>query len=227
MGKAVLFYPFIFRAVLLLVLSVCLFSVPSFAQDNDGVDIEMFNEVDGSNLPSSPLSAQNNDDVTIASPDGNIVESVSRSADGSYEEVSTNQKLDRGNLSFYEWDIPDPHTIPSLFLTPWTQALIREYRGKIDLISSAVDNESDNPRHSSIRELALNGISYKGEDNWTIWLNGQRITPTAIPSQVHELQVTNEYIDIKWYDSYTNIIFPVRLRPHQRFNLDTRIFLPG
>ena len=39
--------------------------------------------------------------------------------------------------------------------------------------------------------------------------------------------IKDGYIEIKWYDSYTNLVYPLRLRPHQRFNLDNRIFLPG
>jgi hypothetical protein len=32
---------------------------------------------------------------------------------------------------------------------------------------------------------------------------------------------------MKWFDEYTNQVFPIRLRPHQRFNIDARMFLPG
>lgn len=78
-----------------------------------------------------------------------------------------------------------------------------------------------------IRELSLAGIVYRGQKDWTIWFNQQRVTPQAIPEQVLDLKVRKNYIDLKWYDEYTNRIYPVRLRPHQRFNLDSRIFLPG
>lgn len=87
----------------------------------------------------------------------------------------------------------------------------------------------NSPRQVSpgIRELSLAGILYKGQENWTIWLNGTRMTPQAYSNQIHEIKVSEDYVDIKWFDPYTNIVFPIRLRPHQRFNLDTRIFLPG
>ncbi|MEM6781496.1 MAG: hypothetical protein AAF569_06495 [Pseudomonadota bacterium] len=78
-----------------------------------------------------------------------------------------------------------------------------------------------------LRELSLAGIVYRSQKDWTIWFNEQRVTPDAIPSEVLDLRVNKDYIQIKWYDEYTNQIFPIRLRPHQRFNLDTRIFLPG
>lgn len=77
------------------------------------------------------------------------------------------------------------------------------------------------------RELALGGLLYTSANDWTIWLNGKRITPNALPREVIELRVHKNYIEVKWLDDYTKRIYPVRLRAHQRFNLDTRIFLPG
>jgi hypothetical protein len=77
------------------------------------------------------------------------------------------------------------------------------------------------------REIKLGGIVYKSAKDWTIWLNGERVTPGALPKEALDLKVRENYIEIKWFDEYTNQIFPLRLRPHQRFNIDTRIFLPG
>ena len=91
-------------------------------------------------------------------------------------------------------------------------------------IEDGLPNENVQP---GIRELSLAGIVYRSHKDWTIWFNEQRITPQAIPSEILDLHVHKDFIEIKWYDEYTNQIFPVRMRPHQRFNLDTRIFLPG
>lgn len=77
------------------------------------------------------------------------------------------------------------------------------------------------------RYVSLGGIIYNSKDDWAIWLNGSRVTPDALPKEAIDLVVTKEFIDIKWLDDYTNRIFPIRLRPHQRFNVDMRIFLPG
>ncbi len=78
-----------------------------------------------------------------------------------------------------------------------------------------------------IRELSLAGIVYRGEKDWVIWLNDTRVTPDAVPKEVMDLEVFKEYIQVKWFDQHTNSIYPVRLRPHQRFNLDMRIYLTG
>ena len=77
------------------------------------------------------------------------------------------------------------------------------------------------------RDIILNGLVYSGKNDWTIWINGKRVTPNAIPKEVTDLRVYKEYIEMKWYDDYSQSVYPIRLRPSQRFNLDTRIFLPG
>ncbi len=77
------------------------------------------------------------------------------------------------------------------------------------------------------RELRLGGLVYRGGSDWAVWLNEKRVTPDAIPKEVLDLKVFKTYIEFKWFDDYTNQIFPIRLRPHQRFNLDARVFLPG
>lgn len=77
------------------------------------------------------------------------------------------------------------------------------------------------------REITLGGIVFTNTKDWTIWLNGQRVTPDALPEEIIDLRVTRHYIDVKWLDTYTQKLYPIRLRAHQRFNLDTRIFLPG
>jgi len=104
-------------------------------------------------------------------------------------------------------------------------------QGQYELIEDAregnVVQSSDGEVPSGPRDVSLSGIAYVSPNDWTIWLNNMRITPEAIPGNVLDLKVHESYIEIQWLDRYTNQVFPIRLRPHQRFNLDTRIFLPG
>lgn len=127
-------------------------------------------------------------------------------------------------------------SIPSTMLTYWEQAAIIEalnaqgfarpttYNEMIDGDEFVPDRPKPPPEE---RYLTLGGIVYASSKDWTVWLNGKRVTPEALPPEAIDLIVKKNYIEIKWYDEYTNQIFPVRLRPHQRFNIDTRIFLPG
>ena len=77
------------------------------------------------------------------------------------------------------------------------------------------------------RFITLGGILYQSGKSWTIWLNGQRVTPDALPEEVLDLRVFKDYVEMGWYDVYTKRIIPIRLRSNQRFHMDARIFLPG
>lgn len=123
--------------------------------------------------------------------------------------------------------------ITTMFFTRWQHALLQEAKARFttrapDQGEVSVSETGDpDKRIKGPREIRLGGISYVGPSDWTVWLNGERITPNAIPKEVIDIKVAGEFIELKWFDSYLDLIFPVRLRPHQRFNLDSRIFLPG
>jgi len=131
----------------------------------------------------------------------------------------------------------DAESFPSVLFTYWEQVAIEDARRSRGLNRAPTDDELTRDLKKGqddlditdpgIRDISLSGIAYNGYKNWTIWLNGQRVTPTAIPKEALDLKVFKEYIEIKWFDEYTNRIIPIRLRPHQRFNIDSRIFLPG
>ncbi len=128
-----------------------------------------------------------------------------------------------------------PNEMPSLLFTYWEHTAIEEAkraRGTVRPptdaeLNAAMPDEEGRPKPPpEERELRLAGIVYVANDDWTIWLNEKRVTPTAVPPEAIDLEVYKEFIELKWHDDYTNQIFPIRLRPHQRFNLDARIFLP-
>lgn len=131
----------------------------------------------------------------------------------------------------------NPNDIRSLFFTYWEYTAIKDAKYSRGLVRPPTEEElmrSLNTGREELhkpppeeREVTLAGIVYVDHADWTIWLNGKRVTPTAIPPEVFDLKVSKEYIEMKWFDEYTNQVFPLRLRPHQRFNIDTRIFLPG
>ena len=112
--------------------------------------------------------------------------------------------------------------IPSLFFSVWEHDLVTDARRGLTTRSDEGGMMAAGPR-----DVSLGGIVYVSSADWTIWLNNTRITPDAIPGEIMDLKVFKEHIDLEWFDSSTNQIYPIRLRSHQRFNLDTRIFLPG
>ena len=124
--------------------------------------------------------------------------------------------------------------IPSLFFTYWQHRAIidaKRSRGVVRPPSQAeldaLERGDDLIVDPGPRDIILSGIVYTAKNDWVIWLNGKRVMPDAVPKEVLDLRVFKDYIEIKWLDEYTNQIFPLRLRAHQRFNMDNKIFLPG
>ncbi len=124
--------------------------------------------------------------------------------------------------------------IPSLVFTYWQHKSIMDARKTKGVVRAPTQSELDAMNNgdefepdAGTREIELGGILFTKEDSWIIWLNGQRVTPDAVPKEVLDLRVFKDYIEIKWLDDYTNQVFPIRIRTHQRFDMDSRIFLPG
>ncbi len=160
------------------------------------------------------------------------------STSGTYEEMdpASFTKLNEAmaSMTVLRKDIVRPQEIGTLVFTLWQHALLQDAKRLFTTrrptdadIAAAADGSAAQAAPRGVRELGLSGILYKGKDNWIVWLNGKRIAPDAIPREIIDIKVTQSYIDLKWFDAYTNLIYPVRIRPHQRFNLDSRIFLPG
>lgn len=126
-------------------------------------------------------------------------------------------------------------SIPSLIFTAQQYALLREARVGFNTRSPTLQelrdpgdpNDPNYRRTSLLREVVLGGIAYKSPDDWTIWLNNARVTPDAIPESAVDLKVFKDFIELRWHDVKTDQIYPIRLRPNQKFNLDVHMFLPG
>jgi len=128
---------------------------------------------------------------------------------------------------------PLSEKMPSLFFTYWQHEAIQDAKNSRGVVRpptqeelDAINQGEDFRPDPGIRDITLGGIVYVKNGDWTIWLNGQRVTPDAVPEEVLDLRVHKNHIEVKWLDDYTDQVFPIRLRAHERFNLDTRMFLP-
>ncbi len=131
----------------------------------------------------------------------------------------------------------NPLEIPSILFTYWENTAIADAKNKRGVVQAPTQDEINRAMQEEQaskpkpppeeREIKLGGIVYAAKNDWAIWLNGQRVTPDALPKEVIDLRVYDDYVEMKWLDDYTLRIYPIRLRAHQRFNLDTRMFLPG
>ncbi len=131
-------------------------------------------------------------------------------------------------------EIFERSSVPSLVFTPSQYALLREARvgfhTKSPSLSDLKNADPNDPNYRSptvLRNIQLSGIAYNTPDDWTIWLNNGRVTPDNLPKQVIDLRVYKDFIELKWFDEQTNQLYPIRLRANQKFNLDSRVFLPG
>ena len=122
-----------------------------------------------------------------------------------------------------------PNEMRSLFFTYWQHTLLQEAKKTFNNPNtSGIDPFGAGAAQTNFpREITLGGISYTNAEKWTVWLNGKRVTPEAVPTEILDIVVQDTYIDIKWFDGATKNIYPVRLRPHERFNLDTKLFITG
>lgn len=199
--------------------------------------------------PVAPPSAGPQDGAAGQTPQAEVTaesdaaETVSdQKVAGSYETLEEDdfKALDEAikNISALRANMVKPIDVGTVLFTLWQHSLLQEAKRLLsvrpvgageDLSGTGVGMGGGEgttvPR--GIRELSLSGILFKGKDNWVVWLNGKRLAPDALPKEVMDIKVTEQYVDLKWFDAYTNLIYPVRIRPHQRFNLDSRIFLPG
>lgn len=83
------------------------------------------------------------------------------------------------------------------------------------------------PPQKGPRNITLGGIIYRASNDWVVWINGEKITPKNLPKAILDIRVYKDKVRLKWFDEYTNQVFPIKMRAHQRFNIDSRIFLPG
>lgn len=126
-----------------------------------------------------------------------------------------------------------PPSFPSLLFSPGQYSLLKDARigfnARKPTAGELASGEADVAAAlgASVREIALGGIAFISNDKWTIWLNKQRVTPESLPSEAMDLRVHKGYVELKWFDRQTNSVYPIRLRPNQRFNLDARMFVPG
>jgi hypothetical protein len=117
----------------------------------------------------------------------------------------------------------------SLFFTPnQIASIMRANQGFIAPEDAYdPDNQSDKPFDPGPRVISLSGLVYQGPNDWTIWLNGTRVTPKNIPDRVMGLTVKPDRIHLRWMDIGNQRIVNLTLRPHQRYLLDTDTIISG
>jgi hypothetical protein len=126
-------------------------------------------------------------------------------------------------------DGSDPNQMESLFFT--NNQLISIARANQGFIAptEAYDpnNQTDDPQDSSSRIVSLQGIVYNSPSDWTIWLNGARVTPDKVPERAMDLSVAKDRIRLRWMDIANQRIVNFTLRPNQTYLLDSDTIIVG
>lgn len=212
--------------LLLLSLAMLVFPVSVYAQADgpavvlDVQEIEIDDPIEG--------DAQDIKTETVPS-EGTDTGETAEAEEGKEEGSHIKDMLQRAALSQSQLIL---ERVGSLFFTSYEYQLIKEARKGYTARAPTereIDKsqEEERPRKKGPRELTVGGIIYSSDNDWTVWLNGQKITPTRLPEEILDIIVRKDYIKLKWFDPNTNQIYPIKIKTHQRFNLDTRIFLPG
>lgn len=136
---------------------------------------------------------------------------------------STPVEADTNSFKFVEWTVQQ-----SLFMTPNEITSILQARQGLLAPEEAFDEENQfDTVDNSPRILSLAGIVYVDRNDWTIWLNGERVTPANIPDRVIALTVKRDRVHLKWFDIREQRVVVITLRSHQRYDLDTELMMPG
>lgn len=182
-------------------------------------------------LPAAPEPSSPEVAPESSPPQTPVPDSPSATADATpAEEISSAAENTLNEQIAFRKPNVNINTMLSLFFTAGEHDLILDARRGLTTRSPETDDgvpEEQTMAPTGPRDISLGGIVYHGKKDWTIWLNSMRVSPEALPDKVMDLKVYKDYIELEWFDSQTNQIYPIRLRPHQRFNLDTRMFLPG
>jgi len=97
-------------------------------------------------------------------------------------------------------------------------------KAAIGVVLGGIDDENSPPLK---REIRLAGLVYDSPNDWIIWLNGHRMTPGNILPEIVEIKVNKTSVFLRWYDAVLKQVLVITLRPHQVYDIQSGILLPG
>lgn len=193
--------------------------------------------------PAVVLEAQTEAEADVAAEGGGEAEATPEETILALPEdmadIAADDALAAENMHTVIQDPRHPDNMFSLLFTYWErQAIMDARKPKVvtrpttpaevqQEMNKKQEEAPKQPPPPESRVIRLGGILYVSDSDWTIWLNEQRVTPTAIPQEVLDINVEEDYVELRWFDDYLGRVIPIRMRPHQRFNIDMRVFLPG
>ena len=122
-------------------------------------------------------------------------------------------------------DIHKPF-VRSLFFTAQELAdIIKATKGIVNACNN-LGSPTDKPI-PQVRTITLTGVLYKSENDWLIWLNGQKLNPKTLLQEIVDIEVFQDSsVRLKWFDIGLNGIIDITMRPHQKYDIVTGLLLP-
>ena len=115
----------------------------------------------------------------------------------------------------------------SLFFSPLELATIQKALAGNVTGTAALGATTSHVDIPKVRVIALAGVVYRGPEEWTIWLNGRKVTPQNLLPEIMEIQVERDRVHLKWFDIGINNVISLTLRAHQTYDIVTGVLLPG
>lgn len=123
-------------------------------------------------------------------------------------------------------DVKNPF-VRSLFFTAQELAEIQKARKGILSVDAGRIGAATGQVIPQVRTITLTGVLYKSEDDWLIWLNGQKLNPKNLLSEIVDIDVSpDSSVRMKWFDIGLNGIIDITMRPHQKYDIVTGLLLP-
>jgi len=70
-------------------------------------------------------------------------------------------------------------------------------------------------------DLHLGAIFYYGENDWTLWLQGERWTPDTLRENIKILHVTPTEVTFSWKEDAASLERDITLKPNQYYQIAT------
>lgn len=122
---------------------------------------------------------------------------------------------------------PQPGSAQSLFFFPGEVTLIEQARqmmeSEIELVFEDPSEQPEQEQEEAIvtgpDRLHLGAVLFGGPQDWTLWLNGERVTPDRLPERIEAISVAPERVRMTWQDVPRDRRVTVELRPRQSWDL--------
>ena len=94
-------------------------------------------------------------------------------------------------------------------------------RDELESINAAVKTARHNNPIASADRIHLGGIIYTNDDDWSLWLQGERVTPESQNAARKIIEVTPKHVRLEVTPPQGGAPIAITLLPHQTYRFST------